>query len=29
MLLTTHSNSVTYPVLVIEVGGIKCRTLEH
>ena len=27
MFLTTHSNSVTYPVLVTEVEGIKCRTL--
>ena len=27
MLLTTSSNSVTHPVLVIEVEDIKCRTL--
>ena len=27
MLLTTNTSLVTYPVLVIEVEGIKCRAL--
>ena len=29
MLLTINSNSVTYPVLAIEVDGIKCRALIY
>ena len=27
MLLTTNTSLVTYPVLVIEVEGVKCRAL--
>ena len=27
MLLTTNASLVTYPVLVIEVEGVKCRAL--
>ena len=27
MLLTTNTSHVTYPVVVIEVEGVKCRAL--
>ena len=27
MLLTTNISHVTYPVVVIEVEGVKCRAL--